>query len=51
MQFALRALVHWWRVTAHLYEEQVFIGVDAVNKPAVTLFCRAALSSGQRSLP
>ncbi len=47
MQFAKSsAIVHWVWETSRLYGEQMSIGVFAVIKPAVSLFCRAALSSG-----
>ncbi len=33
MHFAnTSAAVHWWWVTAHLYEQQIFIGVIAVTQ-------------------
>ena len=52
MHFALSsAAVPWCWVTAHLYEEpavSLFLNSD---KPAATLFCRAALSSGECVLP
>ena len=34
-------------VTTHCYEQQIFIHVNAETKVAVSLFCTAAISSGQ----
>jgi len=45
------AAVYWCWDTAELYEEQTFIGELHWHRPAVTLFCRAELSSGDRILP
>jgi len=46
MHFALtRAAVHFSWVTAHLYEEQISIGVIAVTKSCCELNSRAALNS------
>ena len=38
--------VHCCWVTADLYEQQTFTGVLSLLQPVVSLFCRAALSSG-----
>ncbi len=38
--------VHCCWVTADLYEQQTFTDVLSLPQPAVSLFCRAALSSG-----
>ncbi len=53
LHFALtRHAVHWCCLTANLYEQQTSIfGVAVAQKPAVSLFCRAALNSGECNLP
>ena len=38
-------------INAHLYEEQIPIGLQQWHKHAVTLFCRAALNSREAILP
>ena len=52
MQFAkTSAAVHWWWVTAHLHEQQIFIGVVAVTQASCEPVCRAALIIGECILP
>ncbi len=45
------AAVHWVRIIADLDEQQILIGVTAVSEAAISLFCTAALSSGECILP
>ena len=52
MHFAqISAAVHSSWLTAHLYKGQVSTGAIARHKPALSLFCRAALNSGECILP
>ncbi len=47
MQFALNsAEVQWFWVTAHLYEQQILIGVFVMTQHVVRLVCRAAVNNG-----
>ncbi len=48
MHFAqTSAALHFCWLTAHLYEEQISIGVIAVTQACCEPVCRAALNSGE----
>ncbi len=46
-----RAAMHWCWVTAHMCEQHISIGELQWHKAASSLFCRAALNSGDCMLP
>jgi len=46
-----RAAVHWFCITAHLYEEQISKGVFAVTQGCCELGLQSALNSWEAILP